>query len=117
MSLLKKKEKQVISCACGGTCGEIDVKPSNEKHCCGEPINGICCIKVLGAGCASCHQMYENAKEAVDNIGLNIKVEYITDLQKVMEYGVMSMPALVVNDKVVSMGKSLKVAEIEKLLS
>lgn len=117
MSLFKKKEKQVISCACGGTCGEVDVKPANEKCCCGDTVEGICCIRVLGAGCASCHQMYENAKEAAKNIGIDIEVEYVTDLQKVMEYGVMSMPALVVNDKVVSMGKSLKVAEIEKLLS
>ena len=43
-------------------------------------------------------------------------MEYITDMEKVMEYGVMSMPAIVVNDKVVSMGKLLKAAEVEKLL-
>lgn len=118
MSLFRKtkEEKQIISCACGGTCGEVVVKPASEKFCCGDSVDGICCIKVLGAGCASCHQMYENAKEAVNNIGLKIEVEYITDLQKVMEYGVMSMPALVINDKVISMGKVLKAAEIEKLL-
>ena len=50
-------------------------------------------------------------------MGLGIEVEYITDMQKIMEYGVMSMPALVVNDKVVSIGKVLKAAEIEKLLT
>ena len=49
-------------------------------------------------------------------MGLSIEVEYITDLQKVMEYGVMSMPALVVNEKVVSMGKVLKANDVEKLL-
>ena len=43
-------------------------------------------------------------------------MEYITDLEKVMGYGVMSMPGLVVNEKVVSMGKVLKVADVEKLL-
>ena len=49
-------------------------------------------------------------------MGLDVEVEYITDMAKVMEYGVMSMPALVVNEKVVSKGKVLKPAEIERLL-
>ena len=84
--------------------------------CCAEATEGICCIKVLGAGCKSCHEQYENAKEAVKALGLSIEVEYITDMQKVMEYGVMSMPAIVVNEKVVSMGKVLKAADVEKLL-
>ena len=48
-------------------------------------------------------------------MGLDIEVEYITDMQKVMGYGVMSMPAIVVNEKVVSMGKVLKASEVEKL--
>ena len=79
-------------------------------------MEGICCVKVLGAGCKTCHEQYENAKAAVAALGLNIEVEYITDMEKVMEYGVMSMPAIVVNDKVVSIGKLLKAAEVEKLL-
>lgn len=49
-------------------------------------------------------------------MGLSAEVEYITDLQKIMEYGVMSMPALVVNEKVVSMGKVLKANDVKKLL-
>lgn len=76
----------------------------------------INCIKVLGAGCKSCHTQYENAKEAVKNMGMSVEVEYITDMEKVMAYGVMSMPALVVNEKVVSMGKVLKAADVENLL-
>ncbi|MGN0493552.1 MAG: thioredoxin family protein [Acutalibacteraceae bacterium] len=84
--------------------------------CCGEAVKGICCIKVLGAGCKSCHEQYENAKEAVKAMGLSVEVEYITDMQRVMEYGVMSMPAIVVNEKVVSMGRVLKTADVEKLL-
>ena len=64
----------------------------------------------------ACHELYENAKTAVKAMGLSVEVEYITELQKVMEYGVMSMPALVVNEKVVSMGKALKAADVEKLL-
>ena len=47
---------------------------------------------------------------------MGIEVEYVTDLQKIMEYGAMSMPALVVNEKIVSSGKTLKPAEILKLI-
>ena len=71
---------------------------------------------MLGTGCPSCHALFENAKMAAGSLGLNTEVEYITDLQKIMEYGVMSVPALMINDKVVSAGKVLKAAEIEKLL-
>ena len=49
-------------------------------------------------------------------MGISVEVEYITDLKKVMEYGVMSMPALVVNEKVVAMGKVLKAADVVALL-
>lgn len=95
-------------------------KKEEEKKapscCCGNPVDGICCIKVLGSGCKSCHEQFENAQAAVKALGLPAEVEYITDMEKVMEYGVMSMPAIVVNDKVVSMGKVLKAEDVEKLL-
>ena len=62
------------------------------------------------------YEQYEQAKAAVKSMGLDVEVEYITDLQKVVGYGAMSMPALVVNEKVVAMGKVLKAADVEKLL-
>ena len=120
----KEEEKQVSTCCCGsdvkgeesaGCCAETKTDNS-AACCCGAPVDGICCIKVLGAGCKSCHEQYENAMAAVKAMGLNIEVEYITDMEKVMGYGVMSMPAIVVNEKVVSMGKVLKAADVEKLL-
>ena len=121
----KKKEAQAESPAC---CGGTDFKASESGRCsapqaeetascCGAPVDGICCVKVLGAGCKSCHEQYENAKTAVKAMGLSVEVEYITDMEKVMAYGVMSMPAIVVNEQVVSMGKVLKAADVEKLLS
>lgn len=111
----KKEEKNASACAC--TCGcQTNEAREIANDCCPEAKDGICCIKVLGAGCKSCHELYENAKEAVKAMGLPVEVEYITDMQKVMEYGVMSMPAVVVNEKVVSMGKVLKAADVEKLL-
>lgn len=111
----KKEEKNASACAC--TCGcQTSETREITNDCCPEAKDGICCIKVLGAGCKSCHELYENAKEAVKAMGLSVEVEYITDMQKVMEYGVMSMPAVVVNEKVVSTGKVLKAADVEKLL-
>lgn len=74
-------------------------------------------VKVLGAGCKSCHQMYENTKKALERADINVEAEYITDMEKVMAYGIMSMPALVVNEQVVSAGKVLKPEDIEKLLT
>lgn len=49
-------------------------------------------------------------------MNLDAKIEYITDMEKVMSYGVMSMPAIVVNEKVVSMGKVLKEVQVKELL-
>ena len=122
----KEEEKNEPACCCGMEakaeentgccCGSVSNAEESSKTCCGAPVDDICCIKVLGAGCKSCHEQYENAKAAVKALGLSIKVEYITDMEKVMGYGVMSLPAIVVNEKVVSMGKVLKAADVEKLL-
>ena len=121
----KEEEKKAPTCCCGSTeptaeesaCCCAASKTKATSCCCGAPVEGICCVKILGAGCKSCHEQYENAKAAVQALGLNVEVEYITDMEKVMEYGVMSMPAIVVNDQVVSMGKVLKAADVEKLLN
>ncbi|MEG0271466.1 MAG: thioredoxin family protein [Clostridia bacterium] len=111
----KEEEKKAPACACNSCC------PTSEateiaNDCCAEAKDGLCCIKVLGTGCPTCHALLESTKEAVKSMGASIEVEYVTDLQKIMTYGVMSMPALVVNEKVVSMGKALKTADVEKLL-
>ncbi len=107
----KKEEEKKTSCCC---CGESETASEN---CCGETVNGICCIKVLGAGCKSCHEQYQNVINAAAEMGLATDIEYITDMEKVMAYGVMSMPAIVVNEKVVSMGRVLKIADVVKLLN
>ena len=109
----KEEEKKAPACCCGSAKAQL---AKSAECCCGASVNGICCVKVLGAGCRACHEQYENAKTAVKALGLDVEVEYITDMEKVMGYGVMSMPAIVVNEKVVSMGKVLKAADMEKLL-
>lgn len=120
----KKEEEKAPACCCGsgdkreetsGCCGGSSGQAS-ESACCGKPASEVTGVKVLGAGCKSCHALYENATAAVGALGLNVEVEYVTDMQRIMEYGVMSMPALVVNEQVVSMGRVLKAADVEKLL-
>ena len=111
----KNEEKKSPVCACSCGCATSETTEI-VNECCSKAVDGVCCVKVLGAGCPSCHQLYENAKEAIKNMELNIEVEYITDMTKVMEYGVMSVPTLVVNENVVSMGKVLKAADVEALL-
>ena len=73
-------------------------------------------VKVLGGGCSKCETLLANTKEAVANVGVEADVEYITDFAVIGSYGIMSMPALVVDEKVVSMGKVLNSSEIEELL-
>ena len=108
----KKKEAQTPACACNSGAPAFEA----SACCCGSEPCAITSIKVLGAGCKSCHEQYENCKAAVAELGMNLEVEYMTDMEKVMAYGVMSMPAIVVNEKVVSAGKVLKCADVIALL-
>ena len=73
-------------------------------------------VKVLGGGCAKCEMLLKNAKEAIANKGVSAQVEYITDFALIASLGIMSTPALVIDDKIVSMGKVLKSGDIDKYL-
>ena len=73
-------------------------------------------IKVLGGGCCRCENLLAAVKEAVAGKGIEAEIEYITDMAKIMEYGIMSTPALMIDNKVVSMGRVLKAKDIAKLL-
>ena len=107
MAFFNRKKEEAKPCCCLGTA-------QTAKY--DAVLSEVTSVKVLGAGCKSCHQMYENTKQAVQNAGLGIEVEYITDMEKVMQYGVMTMPVLVINAKVVAAGKVLKEKEIAKFL-
>lgn len=110
-----RKKENTPACTCRAGC----LKPEAAKTAggCGvDAKDGIWSIRVLGTGCKACHEQYEQAVAAVKNMGMEIEVEYLTDLQKVTAYGVMIMPAIIVNEKVVSMGKVLKAKDVEKLL-
>jgi len=73
-------------------------------------------IKILGSGCPNCKVLEANAKKAVEELKIKASIGKVTDIAKIMEYGVMSTPALVVNEKVVSYGRVLSPEEIKKLL-
>lgn len=73
-------------------------------------------IKVLGTGCSSCKALYNTVVEAVNQLGIDASVEKEEDLMKIMEYDVMSLPALVIDERVVSKGKKLNVTQVIDLL-
>ena len=73
-------------------------------------------IKVLGTGCASCKALFATVQQAVAELGIEATVVKEEDMMKILEYNVMSLPALVVDGKVVSKGKKLSVDEVKELL-
>jgi small redox-active disulfide protein 2 len=74
-------------------------------------------IKVLGTGCARCRSLEKITRKAVEELNLDVPVEKVEDIRKIMEYAVMRMPALVINEKVVLSGQIPKVAQIKDLLT
>lgn len=99
-------------CACGCEPGKT---ARGSETGCGSGTD--CQIQVLGAGCASCRELYENTRAAAAALGITGEVAYITDLKRIAGYGIMSVPALVVNGRVLSAGKTLKMEEVKLLLS
>ena len=73
-------------------------------------------IKVYGSGCKGCQTLHQNVIDALAEMNVADDVQYITDMQKIMETGVMGLPALAVNEKIVSSGKVLSVTEVKKFL-
>lgn len=70
-------------------------------------------IKILGPGCAKCHQVEKLVKETLAETGADANVEHVTDFKKIAEYGVFSTPSVVVDGKVKSVGKIPKKEEIK----
>ncbi len=74
-------------------------------------------IKILGTGCAKCKKLEELTKKAVEELGLNTVIEKVEDIQKIMEYGIMRTPGLVLNGKIVLSGQILGLAGIKELIT
>ncbi len=74
-------------------------------------------IEILGTGCAKCNKLEDMVKIAVQETGIEAEIGHVRDIKKIMEYGVMTTPALVIDGEVKAAGKIPPLEEIKKLLS
>lgn len=73
-------------------------------------------IQILGGGCPKCHTLEGRAREALDGLGIKAEIEKITEIDEIMEMGVMMTPALAIDGDVKSSGNLLSVEEISKII-
>ena len=73
-------------------------------------------IKILGAGCSKCKQLFANVQQAVEEMGIEATIEKVESLEEMMSYGVMQTPALVVDGQVKAVGKLLSAKDVKKYL-
>lgn len=73
-------------------------------------------IKILGTGCPSCKALFETTQQAVSELGIEANVVKEEDMVKIMQYNVFSVPAVVIDEKVVSVGKKLSLEQVKNLL-
>ncbi|HRU07465.1 MAG TPA: thioredoxin family protein [Candidatus Brocadiia bacterium] len=73
-------------------------------------------IQILGTGCPKCKKLAENAEAAAKAAGIEYDLEKVTDINKIMAFGVMMTPALAVDGEVKVVGKVPSPEEIQKLL-
>jgi small redox-active disulfide protein 2 len=73
-------------------------------------------IKIFGSGCAKCVKLAENAQAAVRELGLDYSVEKVTDLAAIVDAGVLTTPALVINGEVKSSGQVLDIEQLKTII-
>ena len=101
-------KKGARSC-CGGVDAQTLQAAKNSK-------TGGARVKILGSGCAKCNQLEAHTLEALKALGMDTTVDHVTDFAQIAAYGVMTTPALMVDGKVVSLGKVLTVDEVMALV-
>ncbi len=108
-------KEEMAMCDCGNMCkvSDIEAKKAAEAKAGEEGAP----VKVLGSGCKKCNDLEASTKEALANLGMDTNIDHVTDFAEIASYGVMNTPALVVDGKVVSFGKVLKVKEVEDILT
>ena len=74
-------------------------------------------IKVLGPGCARCHQLERTAREAVKELGIDAEIEKVSDIKKIMEYPILTTPGLVIDEKLVCSGRVPNKAEVTTFIT
>ena len=80
-------------------------------------MNKINNIQVLGSGCPTCKKLFELTQKAVAELDLKIEVQYVTDIQKIIELGVMSSPVLTINGKVALAGQLPGLDKVKEIIS
>jgi small redox-active disulfide protein 2 len=73
-------------------------------------------IQVLGVGCPNCKRVVANAEQAIKELGLSAKVENVEDIQEIVKFGVITLPALVVDGEVRVLGRVPTVQEIKEMI-
>jgi small redox-active disulfide protein 2 len=73
-------------------------------------------IEVIGSGCKTCKKLFEITQKAVGEMGLDVKVDYVPDVQRIIAMGLMQSPILVVDGKLAMIGFSSDVEKIKKLI-
>jgi small redox-active disulfide protein 2 len=74
-------------------------------------------IKVLGTGCAKCKSLEKLTREVVAEINIEADIQKVEDIYKIMQFGVMSTPALVINQKVVLSGRLPSNTELKEIIT
>jgi small redox-active disulfide protein 2 len=74
-------------------------------------------IQILGTGCPKCKQLTEHAQRAVDELGLECEIEKVTEMDKILSFGIMMTPGLALDGEVLSSGKLLSVEKIKEILN
>lgn len=73
-------------------------------------------IQILGSGCEKCRKLLANVESAVKKNGIDCEIGHVTEIEKIVDMGVMMTPALALDGKIVCSGRVLSVKEIEKIL-
>ena len=73
-------------------------------------------VQILGTGCPRCVRTEQNVRRAAENLGIDAEIEKITDVNEIVDYGITSTPAVVVDGEVKFSGEIPSVEEIEKVL-
>jgi len=74
-------------------------------------------IKILGPGCARCHQLEKTAREVVKELGIDAAVEEVKDIKKIVEYSILTTPGLVIDEKLVCSGRVPTKAEVTQFIA